>query len=167
MIKPEIQQAINQQIKQELAAAYVYLGMRAYFEEENLAGFAHWCRLQHDEELQHAMRLFQYLLDRGGRIDLESIEAPRSAYESPLEVFQKALAQEEENTRSIDALYELASSLNDHATISHLQWFVDEQVEEEKVVGEVLSLIERAQADANALLYLNDKLGARQPDGAA
>ena len=164
MIKPEIQHALNQQIKQELAAAYVYLGMRAYFEHENLAGFAHWCMLQHDEEQQHAMRLFQYLLDRGGRIELAPIEAPRAAYDSPLEVFQTALAQEEENTRSINDLYELASSLNDHATISHLQWFVDEQVEEEKVVGEVLSLIERAQGDVNALLYLNDKLGARQPD---
>ena len=164
MIKPEIQEAINQQIKQELAAAYSYLGMAAYFEHENLVGFAHWCMIQYQEELQHAMRLFHYLLDRDGRVVLESIEAPKCDYQSPLEVLQTALAQEEANTRSIDVLYERASALNDHATISHLQWFVDEQVEEEKTVGEVLSLVERADSEANAILYLNDKLGARQPD---
>jgi ferritin len=164
MIKPGIQKAINQQIRQELGAAYTYLGMCAHFEHENLSGFAKWCLLQHQEELAHAMRLFQYLLDRGGKVDLGDIRAPKAKYESPLEVFRTALAQEEQNTRSIDELYELASAENDHATISHLQWFVDEQVEEEKSVGEVLSLVERASTDVNALLYLNDKLGARAPE---
>jgi len=165
MIKPDIEKAINRQIKQELTAAYNYLAMAAHFHHQNLSGFAHWCQVQHQEELGHAMRLFQYLLDRGGRVVLERIEAPRSTFQSPLEVFQSALAQEQENTRLIDALYESASVLNDHATISHLQWFIDEQVEEEKTVGEVLSLVERAGADANALLYLNDKLGVRSADG--
>jgi ferritin len=161
MIKPDVEKAINQQIRQELGAAYSYLGMCAYFEHQNLAGFASWCLAQHQEELAHAMRLFRYLLDRGGRVSLSSIEAPRADYGSPVEVFRTALAQEQSNTRSIDELYTLASSLNDHATISHLQWFVDEQVEEEKSVGEVLALVERAGSDVNAMLYLNDKLGAR------
>ncbi|HMB71734.1 MAG TPA: ferritin [bacterium] len=161
MIKPDIEKAINQQIRQELGAAYSYLGMSAYFEHENLAGFASWCLLQHQEELEHAMRLFRYLLDRGGRVTLSSIDAPRADYDSPVEVFKTALQQEEANTRSIDELYQLASTLNDHATISHLQWFVDEQVEEEKSVGEALALVEKASSEVNAMLYLNDKLGAR------
>jgi ferritin len=161
MIKPDVEKAINQQIRQELGAGYSYLGMSAYFEHQNLAGFARWCLLQHQEEIEHAMRLFRYLLDRGGRVALSSIDAPRSDYSSPVEVFRTALAQEQANTRSIDELYKLASSLNDHATISHLQWFVDEQVEEEKVVGEVLALVERAGSEVNAMLYLNDKLGSR------
>ena len=164
MINAEIQDAINIQINQELASAYSYLGMAAYFQHENLIGFAHWCMMQYEEELGHARRLFDYVLDRDGRIKLESIAAPKSEFESPLEVFKTALAEERENTRSIDELYRRASSLNDHATISHLQWFVDEQVEEEKSVGETLSLVERAGTDPHALLYLNDRLGDRQPE---
>lgn len=166
MIKADLQKAINQQIKQEIAAAYSYLGMSAYFHHENLSGFAHWCFLQYQEELEHALRLFNYLLDREGRIQLEPIEAAKCEYSSPIEVFKTALEYEKANTRSIDALYERASALNDHATISHLQWFVDEQVEEEKNVGEALSLVERAGSDPNAILYLNDKFGSRTPDEA-
>lgn len=160
----KIQAAINAQINQEFTAAYNYLGMCAYFEMDNLTGFAHWCRLQHEEELQHANRLFKYLLDRGGKVELEAIASPPTVYDDAVSVFRTALAQEEENTRSIDALYQLAASINDHATISHLQWFLDEQVEEEALVGEVLSLVERAQNDFSAILYLNDKLGARAPE---
>lgn len=164
MINPEIQKAVNQQIKQEITAAYNYLGMSAYFHHENLSGFAQWCLIQYQEELQHALKLFHYLLDREGRIKLEPIEAPQCNYDSPLEVFKTALAQEQENTRSIDALYERASALKDHATVSHLQWFVNEQVEEEKTVGEALSLVERAGSDPNAILYLNDRFASRQSD---
>lgn len=165
MINAKTEIAINMQIKQELTAAYNYLGMSAHFHHENLSGFAHWCLVQYQEELVHAMRLFDYLLDRGGRVDLEAIPQPKCTFSSPVEVFQTALAQERENTKSIDSLYQLAASLNDHATISHLQWFVDEQVEEEKSVGEVLSLVERANGEPNAILYLNDKLAARGSDG--
>lgn len=161
MINSTIEKAINQQINQELSAAYNYLGMSAYFDVDNLSGFAHWCKLQHDEEIEHAMRLFQYLLDRGGKVKLETIEAPKSNYKSALDVFKAALKQEEDNTKSIDKLYQQASKEGDHATISHLQWFVDEQVEEEKTVGEIVSLMERAGSDVTAVLYLNDKLALR------
>lgn len=160
-MNPQIEAGINQQINQELSAAYVYLGMTAYFESEDLTGFAHWCRLQHEEEQAHAKRLFDYLLDRGGKVSLGSIEGPKCDYETPLQVFETSLVQEQLNTSSINALYDLASSLNDQATVSHLQWFVDEQVEEEALVGEVVSLVKRAGAEVAALLYLNDKLGAR------
>ena len=164
MIREALEKAINQQIKQEHAAAFTYLGMAAYFEKNNLSGFAHWCLVQHEEELNHAMRLFQYLLDRGGSIKLEALEAPKCSYPSVESVFENALKQEQANTASIDHLYEQASAFSDHATISHLQWFVDEQVEEEKSVGEVLSLVQRAQNQPEAILYLNDKLGKRQAD---
>ena len=160
-MKATIQKAINQQINQEQSAAYIYLGMSAYFDKENLSGFSHWCKLQYEEEIAHSMRLFQYLLDRGGQVILDTIKAPRMHFESPLEVFETALKQEKDNTKSIDKLYELASKENDHATISHLQWFVDEQVEEEKNVSECVALVERAGSDANAILYLNDKFGSR------
>ena len=164
MITKQIEGAINAQINQELSASYVYLGMVAYFEQENLSGFARWCLIQHQEELQHAMRLFRYLLDRGGKVQLDNIEKPRQSYDGPREVFATALKQEQANSQSIDQLYALAAQLSDHATMSHLQWFLDEQVEEEKVVGEVLALVEMAANDANAILYLNDKLASRQPD---
>ena len=161
MINTDLQKAINQQINQEITAAYKYLGMSAYFNQENLSGFAHWCLAQYKEELEHALRLLHYLLDREGQVQLEPIEAASTEYSSVIEVFKTALAQEKKNTQSIDELYKRASALSDHATISHLQWFVDEQVEEEKNVGEALALVERAGTDANAILYLNDKFGSR------
>lgn len=162
MIKPDIEKAINLQIQQEFTAGYQYLGMAAYFESENLGGFAKWCQAQYEEELQHALRLFNYVLDRGGCPELPAISAARTSYGSPQEVFRTALELEKENTRSIDDLYEKASRLHDHATISHLQWFVDEQVEEEKLIGEILSLVERAGTEGQAILYLNDKLAERK-----
>ena len=165
-MNPQIAAGINQQINQELTASYTYLGMTAYFEMESLTGFAHWCRVQHEEEQMHAKRLFDYLLDRGGKVELAAIPSPRCEYESPLAVFEASLVQEEQNTSSINNLYDLASSLNDQATVSHLQWFVDEQVEEESLVGEVVSLVKRAGSEVAALLYLNDKLGARTAEAA-
>ena len=164
MIKPEIEQAINDQINQEFTAAYVYLGMAAYFDSRDLPGFAHWCVMQYEEENQHAMRLFNYLLDRGGDVKLNAIPKPAATYENAAAVFKQALRQEEENTHSINELYELASAAKDHATLSHLQWFLDEQVEEEKNVGEVLAQVRMAGSDPSAILYLDDKLGSRKPE---
>ena len=161
MLKQEIQDAINQQISIEMSSAYNYLSMAAYFDSENLSGFAHWCILQYKEELNHAMRLFNYLLDRGGKVKLESIPAPKSDYNSVIEVFESALGLERQNTEAIDQIYQQAGELNDHATISHMQWFIDEQVEEEKSVEEALSLVTRAGDDVHSLLYLNDRFAAR------
>ena len=166
MISSKLEKAINKQIQLEISSAYSYLGMSAYFHHESLSGFAQWFQIQYEEELQHALRLFHYLIDREGHIKLEPINAPRGDYDSPLAVFQTAQKMEQDNTRSINELYKLAVSLSDHATISHLQWFLDEQVEEESNVGEALSLVERAGNDANAILYLNDKFGTRQPEEA-
>jgi len=164
MIHQELQTALNAQINQELTASYNYLAISAYFDEENLDGFAQWMKLQHQEEMEHAEKLQNYLLDRGGHLELEAIGKPRSIFAGPLEAFEFSLVQEQENTSSINNLYEIASRLSDHATKSHLQWFLDEQVEEEKSVEEVITTLKRIGNDVAGLLYLNDKLGSRKPD---
>ena len=161
MIHKDLQEAINHQINQEFTAAYNYLGMAAYFDAENLKGFASWMTKQHDEEQAHGMKLLRYLQDRGGRVKLEALESPRIEFWSPLEIFQLSLEQEKLNTASINKLYELAIKLNDHATKSHLQWFIDEQVEEEKSFEDQIALLERVGEDPIGLLYLDDKLSDR------
>jgi len=161
MIHKELEQALNDQINQELTASYNYLGMSTFFDTQNLDGFAKWMMLQHGEEQEHAMKLLNYLQDRGGTVRLTAIPAPQSEFSTPLEVFERALDTEVENTRSINELYDTALKLNDHATKSHLQWFLDEQVEEEKSMEDVIALLERIGDDTAGLLYLDDKLGNR------
>ena len=165
MLDKEIEQALNQQINHEMAAAYNYLAMAGYFESRNLTGFAHWMFLQRDEELMHAQRLWRYLLDRGGALELPAVPKPRSEFNSIREVFEASLEQEQNNTKAINDLYTLASKKQDYATQSALQWFLDEQVEEENTVEEVLGMIDLAGDDASALLVLNRQLGERSPDG--
>jgi ferritin len=167
MIHPEIESAINAQINQELTAAHSYLGMAAYFDVLNLDGFSRWMSLQHDEEGDHAKRLFRYLLDRGGKVQLGAIPAPDFDAGDHVRLFEVALSQEQANTKSINELYELATKHNDHATKSHLQWFIDEQVEEEASIDEILGHLTLAGDDTAALLYLNDKLGQRQAEAPA
>lgn len=164
MIPQEVENALVAQINQEFNAAYSYLGMASWFDLESLDGFAHWMEAQYKEENEHAMRLYRYLLDRGGKFELEGIQKPETNFDSIRQVFELALKQEQENTASINKLYELAGNLNDYATKSHLQWFLDEQVEEEKSIEDILALIDRAGDDSSALLYLNDKMGARAGD---
>jgi ferritin len=164
MLDPKMEEALNRQINQELEAAHNYLAMCAYLDRTNLSGFATWMRIQRDEELEHAGRLVQYVLDRGGRVDLGAIDKPRADFQDVHDVFGKALEMEKSNTASINDLYRLAKDLNDFATQSHLQWFIDEQVEEEKIFDEVRALLEMAGNDKSALLMLNEKLGARKPD---
>jgi len=164
MIHPDLQIAINQQINQEFTAAYNYLGMSAYFDEHNLEGFTNWMQKQFEEEQAHGLRLIRYLQDRGGKVQLGELPSPGTGYSSPIDIFKIALEQEQANTTSINDLYELATKLNDHATKSHLQWFIDEQVEEEKSVEDIIALLERVGDDPAGLLYLDDKLGARQTE---
>ncbi len=162
MIEPTIEEALGKQINQEFTAAYNYLGMSAYFDSQSLDGFANWMQIQHDEEVEHGMRLFRYLLDRGGKIELKAIPAPQSEYDNTMSVFETALEQERENSRCINQLYELATKSNDFATKSHLQWFLDEQVEEEKSIEDIIAMLRLAKDDVSALLFLNDKLGSRE-----
>ncbi|MDA0723359.1 MAG: ferritin [Verrucomicrobia bacterium] len=162
MIDSLIEEALVKQINQEFAAAYNYLGMSGYFDANTLDGFAHWMQTQHNEEMAHGMRLFRYLLDRGGKIDLATIPKPRSDFKGTVDAFEAALEQERENTIAINRLYELATECHDYATKSHLQWFLDEQVEEEKTIEDIIAMLRMAKEDISAILFLNEKLGARK-----
>lgn len=158
-----IGQAINSQINLEFASAYAYLGMAAYFEHEGFPGFAAWMRLQGQEELGHAAKFFDYLLDRGGRVDLKSIGAPSVAYGSPLAAFESGLAHEQKVSASICALYELAQQHKDYPTLSFLRWFLDEQVEEEKTANDMIARLRLAGDSAPGLFQL-DRLAATRAE---
>lgn len=161
MLTNAVQEAINDQIKSELHSAYVYLAMTAYCEALNLHGFAHWMRLQSREEVSHAMKLFDYVNDRGGRVSLQAIAAPPLDFKSPLEMVQEVLQHERKVTAMINTLYEVALKEHDYATQVHLQWFLTEQVEEEKNASEIVERLKMAGTQPAALLLLDRELGAR------
>ena len=163
-LNPRIETALNQQINQEMAAAYSYLAASAWLDAENLKGFAGWMAIQRTEELEHAKRLIDYLLDRGGRLDLAAVAKPKADFENIREVFDAALASEQQNTRSIHELYKLAIEENDYATQSFLKWFIDEQVEEERIMNDAIGLLDHAGDDRSALLVLNQQMGDRGPE---
>jgi ferritin len=159
-----VQDAVNEQVKHELASAYVYLSMSAHFESENLPGFARWMRLQAQEELGHAMRLFDYLNERGARVVLQAVDQPPTSFDSPLSVFEQSLAHEKKITALIERLYETAGANKDYATQVALQWFLTEQVEEENSVGLVVEQVRMAGENRAAMLMLDRHLGARAGD---
>jgi len=161
MLDPKIESALNSQMQHEMRAAHHYLAMSAYLDRVNLGGFAAWMMAQRDEELEHAQRLYRYILDRGGRVELESIDRPPHDFDGLNQLFDRALEMEKENTRGINELYEIAAAQSDFATQSHLQWFLDEQVEEEKLFDEVRSLLAMAKNDTGALLILDGRMGER------
>jgi ferritin len=161
MLDSSIEKALNQQINNELKAWYTYLAMSAYFDGLHLGGFASFMENQAREEQTHAHRLFRYLLDRSGNIDLQPIASPRDTYKSVQGVFEKAVESEQANTKAIHELYEVARAKNDYATIAALQWFLDEQVEEEKLMTQSLGLVRFAGDDKSALLALNGQFGKR------
>lgn len=161
MVSKDIQDGINSQIGRELHAAYLYLGMMAYFESRSLSGFGHWMRLQAREEVAHAMRLVDFLLDRDGTVQLGAIEKPEIDFDSPLDVMKAALAHEQKVTASINDLYRLAVDSSDYPAQVLMQWFVSEQVEEEKNAGELVDRLELAGDSASALLVLDGRLAER------
>ena len=156
-----VKDAINAQINHEFYAAYLYLAMAAHFESESLEGFGQWMRMQAREEVEHAMRLFDYLLRRGEEVELDAVAKPEADFDSPLSIFQQALEHEKKVTGLIDDLYELALEKSDYPTQLELQWFIDEQVEEEESVGRVVEQIEMAGDSRAALLMLDQRLGSR------
>lgn len=161
MFSPKIQDAIADQINAELYSAYVYLSMSAYFQEQNLSGFAHWMRLQYQEETMHALKLFDYASDRGGQITLKAVSAPPSGFGSPLEIFEKALAHEQKVTGLIHSLYKLALEEGDYPTQVLLQWYITEQVEEEKNASEAVADLQRVGDFGPGLLMLDREMGNR------
>ena len=152
---------MNDQLQVELQSGYAYLGMAAYCETISLGGFAAWLREQAEEEYGHAMRFYNFVNDRQGEVGLKALEAPATKYKSPLAVFEKALEQERSVTAAIDKLYELVNDEKDFASQAWLDWFVTEQVEEEKTVGLIVDKLKMIGDRGEALYILDKELGSR------
>ena len=159
-----VQDAFNEQIKNELFSGYLYFAMSAHFDHENLPGFAHWMRLQAQEELAHAVRLFGYVLRRGGRVELHGIDAPGTDFGSPLTLFESVLEHEQAVTGMIYRLFELSGKEGDWAAQQELQWFIGEQVEEEDTAATARDQVRMAGDDQAALLMLDRQFGSRSVD---
>lgn len=165
MLTPRVQDALNEQIRHEFYSSFVYLSMAAHFDAENLPGFAAWMRAQAGEEHAHAMKLFDHILDRGGRVELRALAQPPVTFGAPVEVFQQALSHERAVTKSIHDLYALAVEEKDYPARVFLDWFVNEQVEEEKTAELIMEQLKRIGGDQPALLLLDRELGRRGAGG--
>ena len=161
MINEKLEKAFNDQINKELYSEYLYLAMQAYFERLNLKGFVNWFTVQVQEEHAHAMGMFDYVHQRGGRVELEAIEKPATNWTSPLHCFEEVLKHEEFVTSRINALMDVADEVKDRAALSFLDWYLKEQVEEESTVGDVLATLKLIKDDSKALLMLDKNLAAR------
>ncbi len=167
MFSRKVQDAMNDQIQRELESAYIYLAMAAYFDSVNLPGFAHWMKVQFQEEQAHAFKFYDFVNDRGGQVLLQAIGQPPVKFQSPLDAFEKALAHEEKITGHINDLYALATEEKDIASQNLLQWFVEEQVEEEKNAGDIVDMLKKIGDSYHALIMLDRELGQRQPPAQA
>jgi ferritin len=161
MIGKAMQDAINDQINKELFSSYLYLSMAAYFEHKNLIGFAHWMRVQEREEREHAMKLYDFIFERGGQVVLKAIQAPTTSWNSNLELFREVAEHEAKVTASINTLYELALAEKDYPAQVMLQWFINEQVEEEKNAAEIVANLELIEERGTAVLMLDHNLAKR------
>jgi len=161
MISEKMQEALNGQMNAELYSSYLYLSMSAYFQDINLGGFANWMRVQAQEELVHAMKFYDFVNERGGRVVLKAVEGPPIEWDSPLAVFEAAYKHETKVTGLINELVELALAEHDHATNIFLQWFVTEQVEEEDSANEVVQKIKLMGDAQGGLFMLDQELGQR------
>jgi ferritin len=167
MLTEKIQQALNDQLNAELTAYYTYLSVSAYFEDQNLKGFAAWMRNHSDEEMMHAMKFYDFINSRRGRVKLQAIPQPKNEWGSALEAFEDALQHEQHVTHLINKLVDLSIAESDHATNSFLQWFVDEQVEEEAVVDAVIQDLKRVGDYGPGLFLLDRELASVSPVSAS
>jgi len=161
MVTEKLQDALNEQMKNEFYSAYLYMAMAGYFQAEDLPGFASWMRVQALEEMTHGEKFFNFICDGGGRTDLRAIDAPQNLFASSIEVFQHSLKHEQFVTASIGKLMDLARSEGHHAAQIFLQWFVTEQVEEEASFSLILHKLERVKDDGRGLLMLDQELAQR------
>ena len=162
MIGQKMQDALNAQIKEEMASAHLYLSMAACFHSIGLDGMAHWMKMQTREEMAHAMKMFEHIIERGGRAEVPGLEQPQKEWPSPLAAFQAAYKHEQYITGKIDGLVALAAAEEDNAAGVMLQWFVNEQVEEEASAAKIVQLLERAGDSGNGLVMLDIQLGKRE-----
>ena len=161
MISKKVQDAINGQVNAELYSSYLYLAMEAYFQSLNLPGFANWMRVQTQEEMFHAMKMYDFVNSRGGRVTLDAIAKPPGEWKSPLAVFEAGYKHEQKVTGLINDLVDLAIKERDHATNSFLQWFVTEQVEEEKNASDIAGKLRLIKDSAEAIYMLDKELALR------
>ena len=161
MISETLAAALNKQINAEMYSSYLYLSMSAWFETKSLSGFANWMRVQAEEETFHAMKMFDYLHERGGRVILEAIERPEAHWESPLAVIEAVLRHEEHVTSLINKLVDVAMDERDHAGTYFLQWYVEEQVEEEANVGTLLERMKMIADDSAGMFALDVEMSKR------
>ena len=164
MLSQVVQDKINEQINNELFSSYSYLAMSAYCEHEQFSGCAQWLRIQSQEENAHALRIYDFLVARGGRVKLARIAEPQCDFESLVDVFTQVLRQEQQVTAQIDSLYELAFQEKAFAALVEFEWFIQEQVEEEKTAREILHKFKLVNDDPASLLDLDRELGTRQSE---
>ena len=162
MIKPKIERALNKQVNVEFSAFYSYLSMAAYFESHHMSGFSKWYKIQSNEEFKHAMRLYEYIISRGGKVVLTSIATPETQGKSLLSVFEAAYAQELKVSALINELMDMAKSEGDHATEVMLQWFVTEQVEEEDTANTNVQRFKFIKDTTEGIDAFDRELGARK-----
>ena len=165
MIKKEVLDAMNEQINAETYSAYMYLSMAAYFEDMGLSGFAHWMKIQYQEESAHAIKFFNYITERGGRVTLKAVAQVPVEFNGIVDVFEKTLTHEMHVTSLINNLVDVSIKASDHASQSFLKWFVDEQVEEEANATEIVAKLKLiGDKSPGGLFYLDKELGKRNAD---
>lgn len=165
-LNPKLRKLLNDQINNELASSYIYLAMAAWFEQTPYSGFASWMFNQSREENMHALKFYQYVVDRDAVVELQPIAKPKSEFKSPIDVFEHSLKQEQKVTQQINDLYDVAESVKDHASKNLLLWFLNEQMEEEKTVRDMLDRLKLAGSDPASLLVLDREAGQRQSPAA-
>jgi ferritin len=164
-LSKKIQDAFNAQLNREYFSSYLYWSMAAYFDASNLKGFSQWMKVQAEEERAHAQKFYDFILSRGGEVELHAIDKPQTKWDSPLAAFDDALKHERLITRHIHELVDLGHSEKDHAAVSFLQWFVDEQVEEEDTAGEIVEKLKMIGDAKTAIFMYDGVLGRRQAGG--
>ena len=161
MISQKIVDELNSQLNKEMFSSYLYLSMSAYFDSKNLSGMSQWMKMQSQEEYEHAMKFYDFILRVGGDVKLGAIDAPQTTWKSPLQIFEDSLKHEQFISKSIHELMDSAIAESDHPTKSFLQWFVDEQVEEEDSVQQIVENIKMIGDSKGGLFMLDRELGAR------
>jgi len=161
MLKDKVRKALNKQINEELYSYYLYLSMSAHFQNVNLTGFAGWMYAQAQEEMTHAMKIFNFVIERGGAVELLPIKGPQTDWEYPLKAFEDSYKHECYISDCINELVDLAIKEKDHATNAFLQWFVNEQVEEEASVDEVVQKLRMVEGHPNGMYMIDRELGTR------
>ena len=158
----KVYKVFNEQVQAELYSAYMYLAMSLYLEDKNFKGMASWLKVQYEEERAHAFRLAKFMQERGVKPELLQIDAPPAEYGTPVEVFTKALEHEQYVTSRIHSMYEVAVKEKDYAAMTHLHWFIDEQVEEEDQTREIVDKLTMVGDNMNGLFVIDSQLGARK-----